>query len=99
MFDDRALGPLRVLPTRPSNTSLIMRQRSRLETLPNRFGYVTVEISNVGMAPAGIAMLNWRVYSTWAHSGVEGCIDGGKDTWNELGSEARTTDDPEAAYS
>jgi len=80
MFDDWALRPLSVLPTRPSScSSLIMRQCSKVKTLPNKFGYVTVDISNVGVAPGGIAEPNSRVYSTWARSGTEGCIDGGKE--------------------
>jgi hypothetical protein len=54
---------------------------------------VTVEISNVGMAPCGIDEANSRMYSTSACSGM------GRNTCDEGGSVTKTTDDPGAAYS
>jgi hypothetical protein len=60
---------------------------------PASGGYVTVEISNVGMAPCGIDEANSRMYSTSACSGM------GRNTCDEGGSVTKTTDDPGAAYS
>jgi 2,4-dienoyl-CoA reductase-like NADH-dependent reductase (Old Yellow Enzyme family) len=73
VFDDCVQDPDSVgfLSNRPSSSSLvIMKQRLKFKTLPNRFGYVTMEMENVGMAPGGINKANLRVYSTWARSGM-----------------------------